>query len=484
MAIADNAVWEIRSTATAGNANGGFFVPGASGVDYSQQNAAQFNLTGCTTSAASATVANANAAASMVGNGAHIISGTNFTPGFYQIISVVVGVSMTLDRVCSTAAASVGVINIGGALSLGGTVAGSTDDDVFEAARPGHIYYVKAGSYTLGGNITLSASVGGSIANPAKITGYNTTRGDNPTGTGNQGNGLARPVINTANFAWSHNIGQYWTLSFLEITGTPSTIVFQASQGTIVDNCKVTNTSLTAGRTALALSGANCMAISSEFMSVAGTALLISSISHVLGCYIRGSTTGLSDNATGNGFSVEDCLFESNTTAISLAAALTGASIIKGNTIFGAATPAGTGINVTTTGSGNIKVINNIIYGFVTGVSVLDAANNCYGDYNCYFNNTTNRTNFMTGANDNVLNPSFAGVGNYQIGTNIRATGFPRSFPGNSATLSYPSNGAVRRDETASQPAITSVINGVVFDSGLKTGTAQFLTLAQFLALK
>jgi hypothetical protein len=225
------------------------------------------------------------------------------------------------------------------------------------------------------------------------------------------------------------------------------------------------------------------MAISTQCQSVAGTALLVSSTSHVLGCYIHGSSIGLHCNATGNGFSVEDSLFESNTTAISISTALTGLSLIKGNTIFGAATPTGTGINIALTGSGNIRVINNIIYGFVTGVSVLDVNNNCYGNFNNYFNNTTNRTNFMVGANDTTVNPTFAGVGNYQIGTNVRSTGFPQSFPGN-ATVSYPSQGAVRRDETASQPAVNTVVNGVVFDSGLKTGTAQFLTLAQFLALK
>jgi hypothetical protein len=472
MAIADNAVWEIRTTGTSANANGGFFVPGSSGVDYSQQNAAQYNLTGATTAASSATVAHASAAADMVGNGAHIISGTNFTPGFYQIISVVVGVSLTLDRVCTTAAGAAGVINIGGALSLGGTVTGSSDTDVFNSARPGHIYYIKSGTYTLGANLTLSSTVGGSISNPAKMIGYQTARNDNPLTTG-------RPVLNTSTFSWSHNIGQFWNLSYLEFTGSPSTTVHNVGQGSIVRYCKFTNSSGTAGRTALSLSGANCMLIDSECISAAGIGITVASSCHVLGSYIHGSVTGFTTSATINGFSIEGCVFENNTTAITTSAAMTAICLIKDNTLFGSATPSGTGINMSTTGTGNIRIINNIIYGFVTGVTHADATNNCFGDFNCYFNNTTNRTNFVTGANDSSLTPNFAGVGNYSPGTNIRSIGYPQTWPGLTGTTGFPTIGAVRRSETASQPTESTVVSGTSYDSGNRTGTFVSVTAAQ-----
>ena len=45
----------------------------------------------------------------------NITGGTNFTTGHYQIISVVVGVSVTVDRNCTTAAGAAGTANIGGA---------------------------------------------------------------------------------------------------------------------------------------------------------------------------------------------------------------------------------------------------------------------------------------------------------------------------------------------------------------------------------
>ena len=102
MAIATTIVWELRTTGV--DTNGGGYKPGATGTDFSQQDAAQYALTGVTTAAADAILLTANAAADMVGNICQIRSGTNFTTGFYEILSVVVGVSITLDRTCTSAA--------------------------------------------------------------------------------------------------------------------------------------------------------------------------------------------------------------------------------------------------------------------------------------------------------------------------------------------------------------------------------------------
>ncbi len=151
MAIAATAVWEIRTTATASNANGGFYNAAIGTNDYSQQDSAQYNLTGATSSGAGAVILHASAAADMVGNGAHVISGTNFTAGWYEIISVVAGVSITVDRAVTTGIGATGVVNIGGALSLG-----SSDDAVFESPSAGNIMWVKAGTYTLGGTVNIA----------------------------------------------------------------------------------------------------------------------------------------------------------------------------------------------------------------------------------------------------------------------------------------------------------------------------------------
>ncbi len=170
MAISANTVFEVRGGGS--DNNGGGFVTGASGTDFSQQDAAQYALTTVTTAAANAICLDASAAADMVGNICQIISGTNFTPGLYQIISVSVGVSFTLDRTCTSAAGSLGVINIGGAFASPGKAAPA-------ASVAGNLIWVKAGTYTI---TTSSAGAGGPVLFASGIhvvmEGYTTTRGD------------------------------------------------------------------------------------------------------------------------------------------------------------------------------------------------------------------------------------------------------------------------------------------------------------------
>src|SRR5579862_1034534 len=104
---------------TGNDNNGGGFVPGASGTDYSQQDSPQYALTGVTSSGAGNVVLTASAAADMVGNILQVVSGTNFNTGLYQITSVSVGVSITVSinnsgTAISTGTGSSGVMNVGG----------------------------------------------------------------------------------------------------------------------------------------------------------------------------------------------------------------------------------------------------------------------------------------------------------------------------------------------------------------------------------
>lgn len=118
MALSANTVWEINPGGA--DTNSGGFVTGASGTDYSQQAAVQYTLTAMTTVGISATIATTSASADMVGNIINITAGTNFTVGFYQILSVSVGVSITVDRNATTSVGSIGTGVIGGAFaSLG-----------------------------------------------------------------------------------------------------------------------------------------------------------------------------------------------------------------------------------------------------------------------------------------------------------------------------------------------------------------------------
>ncbi len=180
MATSANAVWEVRTTGA--DTAGGAFVTGASGVDYSQQNAAQYALTGLASAGAGNVVLSAAAAADMVGNLAQVISGTNYTTGFFEITSVVVGVSITFATnnaaaaIC-TGVGAAGVINIGGAVGSPGMIGATT------VRTAGNRVYIKAGTYTIS---TATPNIsGGPVADATagaltviSWEGYQTTRGD------------------------------------------------------------------------------------------------------------------------------------------------------------------------------------------------------------------------------------------------------------------------------------------------------------------
>lgn len=164
-------VWEVRPT-VGSDTNGGGFVTGSSGTDWSIFNAAQYALTNGVTNGTTL-IATVSASADMVGNIAYVTGGTgSVVAARYQIVSEILGVSITVDRSTGLTAGTGVTINIGGALATVATPAA--------AATGSNLIYVKAtGSYTVTSalNITLQSSA--APANPFSIIGYTTTRGDN-----------------------------------------------------------------------------------------------------------------------------------------------------------------------------------------------------------------------------------------------------------------------------------------------------------------
>lgn len=164
--------WELR---TLGNANnGGCFVTGATGTDFSQQNAAQFSgtdlvaVTGTTVSSVSHSFV-----ATDVGNCIHVTAGTGFTPGFYNIVSVAAGVA-TLGATVGTMGSTGGTWAEGGAITSPVTVAANI--------TLGNTIWVKAdGAYTVTASIIFSVNNNG--FNPCRTIGYTTVRGDNGQAT-------------------------------------------------------------------------------------------------------------------------------------------------------------------------------------------------------------------------------------------------------------------------------------------------------------
>lgn len=180
MAISGSTVWEVRTTGN--DANGGAFVAGASGTDYSQQDAAQYSGTDLAvdgTTNTKVTSASHNFVATDVGNILRVTSGTGWTAGFYQIVSVASNAA-TLDR--SPAATS----TTGGSYCVGGAFA--SPGQAGAAKIQGNDVFIKAGTYTLGsssanvsGGIVSDTTGGVASSNHSWWVGYSTNRTRNNT---------------------------------------------------------------------------------------------------------------------------------------------------------------------------------------------------------------------------------------------------------------------------------------------------------------
>lgn len=415
IAISSSVVWEVRAGATAANANGGGFKPGASGVDYSQQGTAQYNLTLVTTAAANATLLSASAATDMVGNIAHIISGTNFTTGWYEIISVVAGVSITLDRTCTTAAGASGVVNIGGAISLNSSTANQTDTLFASSLVAGNTVWIK-GALTLAATFTATAGASGT---PINMFGYNATRGDNPTGSN-------RPSINCAAFVYTGGASNL--ISNVIFSGTASNIL-TVSGSSLTRNCKITNTSTTAGRTALNVASSNTTIWDCEAISYRGQACSVGNSAQIDGCYFHDSDIGVLLTGSTGVYLINSIISSNVTQAISnTGAGITGNSLFLSNTFYGAENKLGQGINIVS-GTTMFKLLNNIFYGFTTGILDNNGVGVNYGDYNDLNNNTTNYNGLTAGAHDITTSPAFVGVAQIS-GTNGTTSGSVLSSSG------------------------------------------------------
>jgi hypothetical protein len=113
---------------------------------------------------------------------------------------------------------------------------------------------------------------------------------------------------------------------------------------------------------------------------------------------------------------------------------------VYGNTIDAG---AGDGIRISDTDVIKNSVIrNNIIsnhtggskYGINCSVGTTAQNDACIAgafDYNNLYNNTTARNAHSAGTHDVALDPQYTntGTGDYSVGTNMKAIGFPATFP-------------------------------------------------------
>lgn len=439
MAIAATIEWEARDTGTPNNVNGGGFNTASGGVDYSQQDTAQLtNTDGSATGTTTFTSPGSTFTSQMVGNLLNITAATGLTVGRYEIKTFTDANNVVLDRTPGTG--TVATFYVGGALSLGHT----TDDSVFESMEPGNIMHIKSGAYTLGSAIAMAKDGTGAL--PITVRGYETSRNDNPISAG-------RPTLafgtNTSLF------GDYVTLEHIIFT-TQSALGINTSISGSAKNCKSTNSSGTAGRNAFTMTTDGIL-LDCQGSSTSGNAVQFTGSAagmKVKGCYLHDSDTGI-DIA---GLDRNTILLNTIDTVVAAGIKIGNggnANIIELNTIYGAATPAGSsrGIYfVATTGTNNL-VENNIISGFVTGIDSAAVVTSNIFRFNALHNNTTNYVNVTAGEGSITTDPQFVspGTDNFAVGANMKAAGSPGLSPGSGST-GYLDIGAIQRVEPVPAP--------------------------------
>lgn len=395
---------------------------GTYGVDYSQIDTAIATSSTATSSGAGSVILFAGSTQSMIGNFVHVISGTNFTAGWYEIISEVAGVSITTDRASTTGIGAIGVINIGGSGRLNGL------EDAFKVMLPAaSLVWVKNGTYTFSsGAGTANSNATGIL--PSFFIGYNAIRGDVCNGTN-------RPLwILGANVFTS---AQDTILVNISGTSTAAGGFSMGVQGNVV-NCKFLNTSNTAGRAALSI-GVTSSVIGGEFISQNGTAANGSTGGpKFFGNYFHDSVGGYVNSNANSSCVVVANIFASCT---SQAIQITGnsAHMIGNNTVYGREAQMGSGLGFGTANQAANTVFNNIFYGLVTGITVsTGSAGTNAGVNNDFFNNTTDVTNWNKDYSDIAINPNFVGASQL---TGTTATSVGSIFTDTSANFSGVNDG-------------------------------------------
>jgi hypothetical protein len=416
MALAAATTWEVRTTGN--DSNGGGFVAGASGTDFSQQNAAQYtfaNLASTNANTASPTVTSAshNFVAADVGNIMQITAGPNWTAGFYQIVSVAANAA-TLDRACgSVASVSSGTFAVGGALATLTKLIGS-------ALVAKNTAYIKAGTYTISSQLTLpDASF--ELVTPTTLTGYSTSRGDG-----------GRPTIQTSSGSTSYvrdgsNTG--WCIQNIIFDG--NSIADQALQCS-GQMGKIKNCKFIGGTTfGLRVSGSYVLVLDCEAtantavtgLHCDGAAVLINCVSH------DNNAIGIVTDVHGTALY---CLSYNNTGAGHHGFVNNNAADAK---FIGCLSynNAGDGFNVTPNGS--LTTLNNVSYGN-GGYGFNWASNEVqqYFDFNAYGSNTSGNLHTVSaGTHDVALTASpfvnaptdFSPNNTAGGGAAIRSVGFP-----------------------------------------------------------
>lgn len=442
MAIGTASVFEIR---TGGNdINGGGFVTGATGTDYSQQNSK--NTAGAdisTTDAVGAgsttlTSVTANWGTTIVGNIIYLQGGTGtLAAGWYQVTARASTTSITLDR---TVAVGTGItMNIGGALaSLGGvfvTGVGLTNQ---------HTVYVKSGTYSI---TSATNNISGGTCNASispSIIGYNTNRNLTNTDT--------MPLIQFGVTAVSLFLTRGLVYN-LAMDGNAQTVAkaSAANDQTVFSRCTFTNMNSASGGGTYFF----CTATANSAGIWGGSAYYCEAYANTATPNVQGATDYF------------NCIHYNNTGATTDGFTLAGTPSQAVNCIAYGNGRAGFNFGSTSRSSMtvNCHAENNTTYGFdFSGTSGAQIIYNCSA-----YNNTTARYPTANAASQQIVGfvtvtagSVFVAAGSNNFALNntasqgalLRAAGFPALFL-RGTTASYPDIGAAQHQDSGSGSSYT-----------------------------
>lgn len=252
--ISNSTVWEVRVAGS--DTNGGGFVPGSGGTDWTQQNAAQYSVTdGVTAGTTTITSATANFGADVVGNIMYVQGGTgSVVAGWYQITARNSATSVTVDRTTGLTSGTGVTLHIGGALATAGLTAGNMiEGNVAYLLQAGSVFPITS---------TSSNVSNGEINNSGNVSyvGYTTHRsvGNTDTAPTIQLQVASGTVVPGGGGQQFFNIifdGNLQTTSHAAVAGTFASSLFKnftaASSGGVFINCGATTNSASVFASAL-----------------------------------------------------------------------------------------------------------------------------------------------------------------------------------------------------------------------------------------
>lgn len=452
-------VFEVRSTGA--TTNGGGFKTGASGTDWSQQDAAQYSVTdGVTAGTTTITSATANFGTDVVGNVIYVQGGTGaVTAGWYEITVRNSSTSITVDRSTGLTAGTGVTLKIGGALS---TIALA----LALMTVGGMQTYVKAtATYSISTGLATPAGISANT-NKSRIIGYTTTRAD-----------LGRPTIQTsaAIVAYTDNNGGFSFENFIVDGNTTGNIgvYLQTANSSVAFNCLLKRfldcgAKMSSGGALIQCEVTTCGGASAlSAVNVTGTGTITKN------CFIHDNTTAGIEVVGGQG-SIIGCVITNNTGASSdgvrMNAVYSSGKMSILNNVFYANGRDGyrtTGIYAIGEISNNIFV-NNV--GIGLNVSALSpVVNDVLIHHNAYYNNGTIRSGANAGTGDVTLtgDPFTNAAGNdfslnntASAGAACRSVGYPGILIGGGT--GYEDIGALRHQDPAAATTVANPLAGYI----------------------